>query len=62
MFNEERINQFTKEKEQLDQQTLARVRPILTPEQFDAFQQFQTSQRELQLAGMKMAAQMFAPK
>ena len=62
MFSEERINQFTKEREQLDRQTLDRVRPILTLEQFDAFQQFQTSQRELQLAGMKMAAQMFAPK
>jgi hypothetical protein len=62
MFSEDRINQFTKEKEQLDEQTLARARQILTPEQLDSFQQFQKTQRDLQIAGMKMAAQMFAPK
>ena len=39
-----------------------RVQQILTPEQLKAFQEFQTSQRELQMAGMKMAAKMFAPK
>ncbi len=62
MFSEDKITQFAKEKEQLDQQTFARARQILNPEQLVAFQQFQTSQRELQLAGMNMAAQMFAPK
>jgi hypothetical protein len=62
MFSEDKITQFAKEKEQLDQQTFARARQILNPEQLVAFQQFQASQRELQLAGMKMAAQMFAPK
>jgi hypothetical protein len=62
MFSEDKINQFAKEKEQLDQQVLARARQILTAEQLASFQQFQTAQRELQIAGMKMAAQMFAPK
>jgi hypothetical protein len=62
MFSDDKINQFTKEKEQLDQQVLTRAQQILTPEQAAAFQQFQTAQRELQIAGMKMAAQMFAPK
>jgi hypothetical protein len=62
MFSEDKINQFMKEKEQLDQQILVRARQILTAEQLASFQQFQTSQRELQIAGMKMAAQMFAPK
>jgi len=62
MFSEDKINQFAKEKEQLDQQILARARHILTPEQLTSFQQFQTAQREMQAAGMKMAAQMFAPK
>ena len=62
MFSEDKINQFTSEKEQFDQQFLTRAQQILTPEQAMAFQQFQTAQRELQIMGMKMAANMFAPK
>jgi len=62
MFSEDKINQFAKEKEQLDQQILAQAQQILTPDQLASFQQFQATQRELQTAGMKMAAQMFAPK
>jgi len=62
MFTEDKINQFAEEKEKLDQQTLARVQQILNPDQLTAFQQFQTTQRQLQMAGMKMAAKMFAPK
>ena len=62
MFSEDKINQFTSEKEQFDQQFLTRAQQILTPEQATAFQQFQTAQRELQIMGMKMAANMFAPK
>jgi hypothetical protein len=50
MFSEDKINQF------------AKAQQILTPEQLASFQQFLTSQRDLQMAGMKMAAQMFAPK
>ena len=62
MFSEDKINQFTSEKEQFDQQFLTRAQQILTPEQATTFQQFQTAQRELQIMGMKMAANMFAPK
>ena len=62
MFSEDKINQFTSEKEQFDQQFLTRAQQILTPEQAMAFQQFQTAQRQLQIMGMKMAANMFAPK
>jgi len=62
MFSEDKINQFTSEKEQFDQQFLTRAQQILTPEQAAAFQQFQTAQRQLQIMGMKMAANMFAPK
>jgi len=62
MFSDDKINQYTQEKEQFDRQFLTRAQQILTPEQATAFQQFQTAQRELQIAGMKMAAQMFAPK
>jgi hypothetical protein len=62
MFTDEKINQFAQEKEKLDQQVLARVQQVLTPEQLKAFQEFQISQRELQMTGMKMAKTMFAPK
>jgi hypothetical protein len=62
MFTEAKINQFAQEKERLDGQILARARQILTPEQFKDFEQFQTTQRKMQIAGMKMAQQMFGPK
>ena len=62
MFTDDKVNQYAQEKEKLDQQTLTRVQPILTPDQFTNFQQFQASQRDMQMMGMKMAAKMFAPK
>ena len=62
MFTDDKISQFAQEKERLDQQILARARQILTPEQITAFEQFQIAQSKMQMAGMKMAAQMFAPK
>jgi len=62
MFTEDKVNQYAQEKEKLDQQTLTRVQPLLTPDQFTSFQQFQASQRDMQMMGMKMAAKMFAPK
>lgn len=62
MFSEDNINQFAQDKERFDQQFLAQAQQILTPEQLTAFQGYQKTQRELQIAGMKMAAQMLAPK
>lgn len=62
MFSPDKIAQFTQEKEQFDQQFLAQAQKILTSAQATQFEQFQTSQREMQLMGMKMAGQMFAPK
>jgi hypothetical protein len=62
MFTEEKINQFAREKERLDGQILERARQILTPDQLKALEEFQAGQRKMQIAGMKMAAQMFAPK
>jgi len=62
MFSADKLDQFTKEKEQFDQQFLEQAQRILTPAQATQFQQFQASQRQLQIMGMKMAAQMFAPK
>ena len=62
MFTEDNINQFAQQQEQFDQQVFTRAQPIMTPDQFTAFQGYQKAQRQLQITGMKMAAQMFAPK
>ena len=62
LFSEERLAQFAQQKAQLDQQVLARARQFLTPEQLAVFEKSLTAQREMQIAGMKMAAKMFAPK
>jgi hypothetical protein len=57
-----RINQYAMEKEKLDQRVLARAQQVLTREQVEAFQKYQTTQRTLQMAGMKMGAKMLTPK
>lgn len=62
MFGEDNIAAFTREEEQFDQSFLAQAGLILTPEQLAAFEQFQATQRRTQIAGMKMAAKLFAPK
>lgn len=62
MFTEDNINQFAQQQEQFNQQVFTRVQPILSPDQFKAFQDYTATQQQLQMAGMKMAAQMFAPK
>ena len=62
MFTEDNINQFAQQQEQFNQQVFTRVQPILSPDQFKAFQDYTATQQQLQIAGMKMAAQMFAPK
>ncbi|MFO1487447.1 MAG: hypothetical protein U1F65_03120 [Verrucomicrobiota bacterium] len=59
MFTEDKLNTFALEKEQLDQKVLDRVKPLLSEDQFTAYQSFLEQQRNLQLAGMKMAGQMF---
>lgn len=59
MFTEERLAKFAQEKVQLDQQVLARAKQFLTPEQLTAYEQYQTQQREMQVAAMNMAAKMF---
>jgi uncharacterized membrane-anchored protein YhcB (DUF1043 family) len=59
MLTEEKLNQFTLEKEQFDQQFLGKAQAILTPAQLKEFAAFQKSQRDMQLMGLKMAASMF---
>jgi hypothetical protein len=62
MFNEDRVAKFAQEKEQYDQEMLARAKKILNPEQLDAYEKNLNSQRAMQITGMKMAAQMFGTK
>jgi hypothetical protein len=62
MFNEDRLATYAQEKAQFDQQFLQRAQQILNPDQLAAFEKFQTSQRDMQIAAMKMAAKMFAPQ
>lgn len=62
MFTDDKLAKFTQEKEQFDQQFADRAKQILSEPQFAAFQQFQTQQRDMQIAGMKMAAKMFGTK
>lgn len=59
LLNDDNINQAAAESEQFDQQFFAKAQQILTPDQAAAFQQFQTSWRQMQVSAMKMAAQMF---
>ncbi|HEX4262793.1 MAG TPA: hypothetical protein VH597_00530 [Verrucomicrobiae bacterium] len=61
LLTEDNINKFVQEQEQFDQQFQSRAQTILSPEQFTAFQEFQKTQRDLQMAGLKVAAQMFKP-
>jgi hypothetical protein len=62
MFAEDRMNKFAQEKEQFDQQFLARAKQILTPEQAVEFEKVQTAQRAMQINAMKLAGQMFGRK
>jgi Sec-independent protein translocase protein TatA len=62
VFTEEKLSQFQQEREQLDQQYLARAKGILSEDQLGSFQKFLVSQRELQNAGMKMGMKMFGAK
>ena len=62
MFSEDKLNQYAQEKEKFDEQFLTKAQQFLTPDQSKAFADFQKTQRDLQLMGMKMAASMFAPK
>jgi hypothetical protein len=59
MFTEDKIAQYQSEREKLDQLYLQRAQGILTQDQLGPFQQFLTSQRDMQSVGMKMAMKMF---
>jgi hypothetical protein len=58
-LNEDTLNAYFQEQEQLNQRYLARAQTILSPEQYTAYQKSLVAQQELGKMGMKMAAQMF---
>jgi hypothetical protein len=62
MFSDDKLNQYAQEKEKFDEQFLTKAQQILTPDQIKTFTDFQKTQRDMQMMGMKMAASMFAPK
>ena len=62
MFSEEKLNTYTQEKEQFDNEFLAKAQKILTPDQATKYADFQKNQRDMQMMGMKMAASMFGKK
>ncbi len=61
MFSEDHLNAFAQEKAQYDQVALARAQQILGPDQYKSFEQFLTSQTQMQITAMKLGAKMLAP-
>lgn len=58
----EKLEQYSRENEQLGQRYLARAQNILTPEQLGAFAEHLAKGRQSQNAIMQMNANLFAPK
>jgi len=61
-FTEEKLAKFQEEQEQLYQRYRERATNILSDIQLGPFAKFLATQREMQNAGMKMAAKMFGSK
>jgi hypothetical protein len=59
LLTDDNIQKFTQEREQFDDQFLARAQQILTQQQLQTFKDFQATQRQMQITAMKMAGQMF---
>jgi hypothetical protein len=62
IFTEDRINQFEQERQQLDKRYMDRARSILRDDQMEPFEKFLAAQDQMQMAGMKVAVQMFGKK
>ena len=59
LLTPDNIDRFVAERTQFDDQFFTRAQQILTPAQLAAFKEFQVTQRNMQVAGLKMAGQMF---
>lgn len=60
MFNEENVNRFIQEMDQLNQHFVGNAQNILTPDQLEAFQKYLNNQQAMQKMGMQLGAKMFA--
>jgi hypothetical protein len=61
-FNEENMNRYFSEMEQLNQQTLARAQSILTPEQLPEFERLQQEHLERGKSTVRMTQSLFPTK
>ena len=59
MMSEEKMSDFLKQQEDLNQRVLERAKAVLTPEQLEAFATHQASQLQMQRMGVTMAVKMF---
>jgi hypothetical protein len=59
MLSEDRMNEFFKQREEVNQRVLERSKAVLTAEQLTAFATHQANQLQMQRMGMSMAAKMF---
>jgi RNA polymerase sigma factor (sigma-70 family) len=62
MLNTIQFDTFAREEELFERQFLTQAQRILRPEQLAAFENFQKRQRQSQIAGLRMAARLYAPK
>ena len=60
MFNEQNVNQFIQEMDQLNQHFLGNAQNILTPDQLESFRKYLNQQQAMQKLGMQMGAKMLA--
>jgi hypothetical protein len=60
-FNEENVNRYVQEMDQLNQHFISHAQNILSPDQLESFQKYLNNQQAMQKVGMKMGAKMFAP-
>ncbi|HUS37122.1 MAG TPA: hypothetical protein VM680_17385 [Verrucomicrobiae bacterium] len=61
MFNEETVNRYIEEMDQLNQHYVGNAQNILTPDQLESFRKHLNNQQAMQKMGMQMGAKMFAP-
>jgi hypothetical protein len=59
LMSEDRLNEFFKQREEIDQRVLERAKTVLTREQLTALDTHQSNQLQMQRMGMSMAAKMF---
>jgi hypothetical protein len=59
MFSEDKLNEFFKQREDINQRVLERAKAVLTADQLTAFSTHQANQLQMQRMGMTVAIKMF---